>query len=92
MAIITKEQRAHLLQRIQDRYAALRYQDPPEPPAKVEAARKLVQAWEADVVTARKTREAKVLRGLAAAREAVEFAASPEAALTAVRVFETLKV
>lgn len=88
---LTKDQRNHLLQRISVAHRVHQYPDPTPLPAKVAAAKAVVEAYDKAKNDARQARTKKLDDAVMAAREAVEFAASPEIALKAVKVLEAFK-
>ena len=93
MATISKDQRAHLLQRVAERYSVLRNTTPAyKEPAAVTKARQLVREHDTAQGDVRAARSLRLGQAHLHAKEAIEFAATPEAALAAVKAFETLKV
>jgi hypothetical protein len=93
-AVLTKEQRQHLLSRIAQRNTELRSKNPRKgtPPTAVARAVALVQAWEADQHELWNKRQKALSDAQQKALTSVEFPASREAALAAVVAYETKSI
>ena len=87
---LTKDQAAHLNQRILNRHSEIRYRQQDSEPAAVTQARAKVKAWEADQETKSKARKAEIDGAKTHAQEAV-LAGDWNTALAAVKKFETTK-
>lgn len=89
---LTKDQRNHLLARIAAAHLALQYPARREPPARVVAAKRVVEEYEAGEKKLRAARTEKLNKAIEAAREAVEFAVSADAALKVVKALKALRL